>query len=102
MYILRKQCKGTNEKQIILKKERLSYSGNSFLSTTATFSRRSKYGSYSMSVFLQYCFTGNYLIAAISNVIAAMYTTRPEGFEPTTIGIGIRYSIRAELRAVIL
>ena len=26
--------------------------------------------------------------------------TRPEGFEPTTIGIGIRYSIRAELRAV--
>ena len=26
---------------------------------------------------------------------------RPEGFEPTTIGIGIRYSIRAELRAVI-
>ena len=25
--------------------------------------------------------------------------TRPEGFEPTTIGIGIRYSIRAELRA---
>ena len=25
---------------------------------------------------------------------------RPEGFEPTTIGIGIRYSIRAELRAV--
>ena len=26
--------------------------------------------------------------------------TRPEGFEPTTIGIGIRYSIRAELRTV--
>ena len=26
--------------------------------------------------------------------------TRPEGFEPTAIGIGIRYSIRAELRAV--
>ena len=24
---------------------------------------------------------------------------RPEGFEPTTNGIGIRYSIRAELRA---
>lgn len=27
------------------------------------------------------------------------FLTRPEGFEPTTIGIGIRYSIRAELRA---
>ena len=28
------------------------------------------------------------------------FLTRPEGFEPTTIGIGIRYSIRAELRTV--
>ena len=27
--------------------------------------------------------------------------TRPEGFEPTTIGIGIRYSIRTELRTEI-
>ncbi len=25
--------------------------------------------------------------------------TRPKGFEPMTIGIGIRYSIQAELRA---
>ena len=29
----------------------------------------------------------------------SLFKTRPEGFEPTTIGIGIRYSIRAELRA---
>lgn len=30
---------------------------------------------------------------------SAFFDPRPEGFEPTTIGIGIRYSIRAELRA---
>ena len=29
---------------------------------------------------------------------SAFFDPRPEGFEPTTIGIGIRYSIRAELR----
>ena len=29
------------------------------------------------------------------------FLPRPKGFEPLTIGIGIRYSIRAELRTVI-
>ena len=38
----------------------------------------------------------SFILTDIKKVLAI---TRPKGFEPMTIGIGIRYSIRAELRA---